>query len=47
LYFNYLGQQYTFQQFPTQGEWFVDKPFAAIVAEQWQQPDSLAWPAKN
>lgn len=47
LYFNYLGQQYAFQQLPTQGEWFVDTPFMTIVAEQWQQPDSLAWPTKS
>ena len=47
LHFNYLGQQFAFQQLPIQGEWFTERSFTDMVAEQWQQPDSLAWPTKS
>lgn len=47
LHFNYLGQQYAFQQLPIDGEEFNDEQFRLSVNQQWSQPDSLDWPTKK
>jgi tRNA pseudouridine32 synthase/23S rRNA pseudouridine746 synthase len=47
LHFNYLGQQYVFQQRPMQGAEFNDEVFTSLVSQQWLQPDNLAWPTKK
>ena len=47
LHFNYLGQQYAFQQLPIDGEEFNDEQFRLSVSQQWSQPDSLDWPTKK
>lgn len=47
LHFNYLGQQYAFQQLPIDGEEFNDEQFRLSVNQQWSQPDSLVWPTKK
>ncbi|MCT8988191.1 TIGR01621 family pseudouridine synthase [Shewanella phaeophyticola] len=47
VHFNYLGQQYAFEQLPLHGDQFVDESFVQLVNEQWDQPELLPWPSKR
>ncbi|MGX9461329.1 TIGR01621 family pseudouridine synthase [Shewanella sp. A14] len=47
LHFNYLGQEYAFQQQPLLGEFFTLTECQQLMGNQWQLPENLPWPSKR